>query len=409
MIRRVLLSVTTLLLLQPFIVGSIPVNAQDHGILITVDPFSNGVVEGDPAATFEQAVNTFLSGRPELPYKEWYFECYEFVGYYFTMTYTDRNGNTQEFERVTGTIGDHQLNFEDCYFEETTTEWEEDFEGDMEQVEVVIGTYLFKANGYANCSEPTLTIRSEQERIETGESTLITVDLMCGGTAMANDDVTLSLDGVGELDQTELYLDSVGHGEATFHGTERGRATITASMMNCEQWDGESREFTSSCVVRVGEPGVEIDLTYDASSTMMMLNGVFLIINHISVPLEVEHSSGEVTGTGTVETEIQFDYSSEECHVENFEYSGFEECFVEGTYIDGEYLFTITITGYVSYEHVCDLGPMGEMRIPIEAPILWEQYFAEPIRLSDDHDETFETSGSIMGVADYTISAQWEE
>ena len=382
--------------------------AQSPGHLIVIDPFANGVVAGDLDATFEQCIANFLAGAPELPYKEYHFECFEVVGFLFKLKLTDYSGTESYRERIYGEEGKRRFNTDEGYYE-LMGDVRED--GEVVEENVVIGQYLFEVIALANCAEPEFTITAEKNRIDVDEETTLEIDMSCGPWQMWQKEIDLEVGGVGELDEYYIELDMNGHGEVTYTGTERGLGTITATTTNCEIWEEDRMDLSASTTVRVGEPGVEIDLSYDFSQNLGFFTSTFIVINHINAPLEVG-DDGTVTGDGTVETEFEFDYQSDQCHTENFRTSGFDNCQIEGWYREEsqDYMLTITISGNVYYEHVCDFGPAGEVRIPIDQPVEWNQYFAEPVVIGKDKDSTFSTTGSMPIVGGmYTIDARWEE
>ncbi len=384
-------------------------SAQYSGQFFEKDPFANDVMPGDLEGTFEQCIGNFLSGQADLPYKEYHFECYEVIGYLFRLNYIDYEGNVTNLERPMGENGAVTIELVESYHEEYGNRMEEDENGDEVPTEVLVGQYTFIAIGRAKCADPSFRMTAGRNRIEVDEETTLSIDMGCGNWPMWEKEVTLTLEGVGELGETEIELDMFGHGEVVFRGTERGRAEITATTTNCDTWPEEKTEPSATAVIRVGEPGVAIDLTYDASQDMGIFSSTFVLTNHVSVPLDVDEA-GNVTGEGTVETDFDFDYQTDQAHTENFRYTGFDSCSVEGTYIDGEYLFTITLTGFLHFEHVVNMGPAGETRIPIESPIMWQQFLAEPIRLTDDKESTFTAAGSIpMTSGTYIIEAYWEK
>ena len=85
---------------------------------------------------------------------------------------------------------------------------------------------------YLGC-EPTLTIKTDKDKIQKGEEISLNVSLMCAENAMAGKIITLTVDNYGTVNPKEIRTDPNGNATATFKGNSSGIAGIVAQYYAC--------------------------------------------------------------------------------------------------------------------------------------------------------------------------------
>jgi len=191
-----------------------------------IDTFARGVVRGDPAATLDRCITSWLSNTPPLPYKWEEWGCDDLVGYEFTLEYTDKEGKSSITNRVVGEKTDRTTELDQAAYKDAFTEedeWGEKYDYSE--------NYLVIVKGYLRCAKPDFIVSAEETHIDVGDETRISIHLICDGLVMGGEEILLSLNGPGELSNSNLTTDGSGMAETMYRGTENGLAVIIATWI----------------------------------------------------------------------------------------------------------------------------------------------------------------------------------
>lgn len=214
-----------------------------------IDTFARGVVRGDPAATLDMCITSWLSNAPPLPYKWEEWGCDDLVGYKFILEYTDKEGKFSITNRVVGEKTDRTTELDQAAYKDAFTEedeWGEKYDYSE--------NYLLIVWGYLRCAKPGFLVSAEETHIDVGDETRISIHLNCDGLVM-EEEILLSLKGPGELSNSNLVTDGSGMAETMYRGTENGLAVITATWIpeipKCERVSENTVVFVGIAPVTV--------------------------------------------------------------------------------------------------------------------------------------------------------------
>ncbi len=377
----------------------------DHGPMIKIDPWAHGAIPGDLEATFERATNTFMSNYPELPFHyTGKGDCVWLVGYEFSMNYrTLTNGKTLSdvitLERTVGEMTDNLILLTFPFIYRYT-------EVDADENEV-LHYYALETSAYIKYSEEAeIHLAADSTRIDVGDETNVYERLTCGGQPY-DGRVDFKLEGVGNLSD-EWVMESPY--KITFHGTEEGLATITGTHISYSTLGEEPRIITDSVSIRVGPPGLEVELLYQATMPPWFSTTFTSAMN---ILLSTD-ASGNVTGQGagqsTVDYNIDIEVPDGRSVLENWQYQGLDTCTATGTFDGKNYKLQLHADWSLHFEMVFyDENGIERIRTPIDSDVHWDSLSLPEIEISNNPDDTFSYSGSVPGIdSSVSVEVKWE-
>lgn len=208
------------------------------------------------------------------------------------------------------------------------------------------------------------------------DETELTITLNCGKQTfifpyqLAGAKVELSVDGEGEVEPETVKTDAHGKAQATFRGTEKGKPTINAEVITCQQEPEQHREegeVGQVCAQEKENWTVVGNLTFSHEG-----EGIPWTYNDIvayKIEFEVDNETGEITSSGGQGGHrLSIKPTRDNCSVQGLNAPTFTMDIVDGIVTDEAISLEIVPRSLpLSFSVHCEYENMDPIDVPVPA------------------------------------------